>query len=112
MRPGKEQPHHEVLQVRISYRAITRYSGIQSPNAVRKALLELSELGFLRLPDPAVPRLLADRATATYTLTPLSNELQELAQASARQSQQEIAAEVELRARKRRERMRKLREEK
>jgi hypothetical protein len=108
----KEQPHHEVLQVRISYRAITRHSGIQSPNAVRKALLELSELGFLRLPDPAVPRLLADRATATYTLTPLSNELQELAQASARQSQQEIAAEVELRARKRRERMRKLREEK
>jgi hypothetical protein len=48
------------------------------------------------------------RDTAEYKLTPCSNALWEMAQAVAGQSQQEIAAEVELRARKRSERIRAL----
>jgi hypothetical protein len=101
----KEQQHREILTVRISYRGITRYSGIQSPNAIRKALLELADLKFLRLPEPARSPLLTDHTAATYTLAPLSDELWELANARALQTQQEITAEIDLRGRKRRARV-------
>jgi hypothetical protein len=101
----KEQPHHEEMTVQISYRGITRTSGVSSPNAIRKALVELSEIGFLVLPERS--RLMSlERGTATYRLTPWSNALWEFAQTVARQAKQEIEAEVELRAQKRRERLR------
>jgi transposase-like protein len=99
----KQEPHHEVLRVRISYGAIARSSGIGSPNAIRKALVELSELGLLEFLDKT-PRVALERGPAKYALTPNSDALYELAQTVASQNQQEIAVEVELRARMRRDR--------
>jgi hypothetical protein len=101
----KQETGRHILRVRISYGAIARSSGIGSPNAIRKALVELSELGLLQLPNKA-PRAALERGTATYLLTPDSDALYELAQTVARQHQQEIDAEVDLRARLRSERMR------
>lgn len=94
--------------VQISYLAITRYSGVQSPTAIRRALVALSEIGFVRLPEAA--RRSPDRQAATYTVTPNSDHLWELAQAFASQSKAEIAVERELRNRQRKERIRSLKE--
>jgi hypothetical protein len=95
----------DVLTVRISYRAIARFSGISSHNAIRSALVALKEAGFLRLPQDSARRS-PDRLSARYEITPYSDELWELAQAAARQQQQEITAEIELRERERKERIR------
>ena len=98
-------PCDEESTIRISYAGITRYSGIRSPNSIRKALVALSEIGFIKLPKTASRRT-PERASALYTLTPFSNQLWELAQAFARQTQVEIATEIELRDRLRKERIR------
>ncbi len=101
----KESPLDETLRVQMAYRTLARFSGVQSHNAIRKGLLELGEVGFLRLPNCARSTSL-NRRSATNTVTPNSHQLWELAQTTARQTQQESAAEVELRKRQRNERMR------
>jgi hypothetical protein len=63
----------DVLTVTISYRAISRFSGITSPNAIRSALVALGEAGFLKLP-PGPARRTPDRLSATYQLTPYSDD--------------------------------------
>jgi hypothetical protein len=93
-----------VFDVQIAYRRISRFSGIQSPNAIRKGLMELSEVGFLVLPGGPVHRS-PDRQSGAYVVTPNSDQLWELAQMVARQQQQEIAAEIELRKRDRNARL-------
>jgi hypothetical protein len=95
----------DAMHVQMAYRTIVRFSGVQSHNAVRKALVELSEVGFLVLQSGKPPRTI-DRQPATYIVTPNSDQLWELAQAVARQTREEIAAEVELRRRQRNERLR------
>jgi len=101
----KEKPLDETLRVKMAYRTLARYSGVQSHNAIRKGLVELAEVGFLILPAGTATASL-DRQSATYIVTPNSQTLWELAQTTARQTQQEIAAEVELRKRQRNERLR------
>ncbi len=101
----KEHALNETLRVRMAYRSLARYSGVRSHNAIRKALLELNEVGFLRLQSTA-PALSLNRQSATYIVTPNSDCLWELAQTAAEQTKQEIAAEVELRKRQRNERLR------
>jgi hypothetical protein len=101
----KGGPLDEALRVQMAYRALARFSGVQSHNAIRKGLVELGEVGFLVLPSDAPSRSL-NRQPATYIVTPNSRELWDLAQTTARQTQQEIAAEVELRRRQRAERLR------
>jgi hypothetical protein len=104
----KEEPHHEVFKAQISYQTIMRYSGLTSPNAVHKGLVELSEIDFLTLPVRGRREAL-ERGTNTYVVKPYSDILWELAQTAACHIRQEIEAEVELRARLRRERIRLLR---
>jgi hypothetical protein len=101
----KGGPLDEALRVQMAYRTLARYSGVQSHNAIRKGLVELNEIGFLILP-PGAPSRCLDRQSGTYIVTPNSRELWELAQTRARQTQQEIAVEVELRRRQRTERLR------
>jgi hypothetical protein len=101
----KERLLDETLRVKMAYRTLARYSGVQSHNAIRKGLVELAEVGFLILP-PAGAAASIDRQTAAYTVTPNSQALWELAQTTARQTQQEIDAEIELRKRQRAERLR------
>lgn len=100
----KQRASDAELTVQISYLGISRYSGVRSPTAIRKALVALSEVGFLRLPETAGRRS-PERKSATYTVTPNSDELWELAQAVAAQMKEEIAAERELRARLKKEKV-------
>jgi hypothetical protein len=107
----KQQPSDDKSTVKISYLGMARYSGVRSPNSIRKALVALSEVSFLELPESAARRS-PDRQTATYSMTPDSDQLWELAQAFAKQTQMEIAAEKELRARLRKEKIRSFKGEK
>jgi len=102
---SKESPASERMTVQVSYVGITRMSGITSPNAIHRALLALSETGLMVPPAGRKPGRLVQE-TASYTLTPYSQELLDMAQAVAQQANDEIAAGVELRARLRKERVR------
>jgi len=95
--------------IQMSYQAMMRYSGIASPNAIRKALGELAEIGFLEIPDAGLCRS-PQRSASHYIVTPNSDGLIELAQTFAAQMKTEIADERELRARLRREKTRRWRE--
>jgi hypothetical protein len=101
----RKEPTDQEFSIRISYGGITRYSGISSPNAIHKALLELGEIGFLRFPE-AGRRRSPENPASLYVVTPNSNELNELAQALSAQMKTEIAAERELRRRQRTEKTR------
>jgi hypothetical protein len=101
----KQEPADQEFLIRISYRGISRHSGVSSPNAIRKALVELGEIGFLRFPD-AGQRCSPGRPASTYIVTPNSGELYDLAQAFSTQVKTEIAAERELRTNLRREKTR------
>jgi len=101
----KQETTDQEFSIRISYRGITRYSGVRSPNAIRKALIELSEIAFLKFPQAGIRRG-PDRPASEYIVTPNSDELYELAQAFSAQMKTEIAAERELRGRLRREKTR------
>jgi hypothetical protein len=105
----KEKPTDEKLWLQISYAGIARYSGIRSPNAIRSALVELGELGFLEFPE-ACFRQSPARQASEYIVTPNSDQLMESAHAFAIQMKNEIAAERELRAQLRREKTRAWRE--
>lgn len=100
-----ERPGGERLTAQLSYRGITQMSGIKSPNAIRRALVELSEIGLMLAPTGRARGKLVQE-TAFYTLTPYSDELLEMAQATAQQARDEIAAGMELRSRLRKERVR------
>jgi hypothetical protein len=91
--------------LRMSYVAICRFSGLRSPNAIRKALLELGELGFVRLPESGL-RQHPSRQPSLYIVTPDSDELYEAANAFAARQRVEIEAERELRSRLRTDRIR------
>jgi hypothetical protein len=101
----KDEPTAHEFSIRISYAGISRYSGVRSPNAIRKALMELGEIGFLKFPEAGLRRTPA-RTAAKYIVTPNSDELYELAQAFSAQMLTEIAAARELRTRLRSEKTR------
>ena len=84
---------------------IARYSGVRSPNAIRKALIELGEIGFLKFPEAGLRRG-PDQPASAYIVMPNSDELYELAQAFSARMKTEIAAERELRRRLRSEKTR------
>jgi DNA-binding HxlR family transcriptional regulator len=93
--------------VKVSYRAIGRYSGVTSPNAIARAIRELQEIGWLK-------RLVNEHTgpvaeTGSYILTPQSDDLTELANAKARQMKDEIEAERQGRKELREARRRSLR---
>ena len=104
----RREPAHEELALQISYVGIARFSGVRSHRAIRKALIELGEIGFLGMPSAGLRRS-PNRTSSHYILTPLSDELWESCNAFAAQVRTEIAAEKELRKRARELRVRKLR---
>lgn len=103
----KEETTDQHSSIRISYVALSRYSGIKSPNAVRKALSELEEIGFIILPESGFGRS-PQRRASLYLITPNSETLVELAHAFANQMRVEITAEREIRKRLRQDRIRAL----
>jgi len=65
------EPADEELSLQISYIGIARFSGVKSHRAIRHALVELSEIGFLRMPCAGLRRS-PERASAQYIVTPCS----------------------------------------
>jgi hypothetical protein len=94
----KKEPTAQETMIRISYTGTSRYSGASSSNSIRKGLIALCEIGFLRCPEAGL-RLSPQRGAASYIVTPNSDELHELAQTFSKQMKSEIAAERELRNR-------------
>lgn len=86
------------LSARLSYRTLSRYSGVASPNAIKKALQELQEIGWLSItPGSRKPCSGPVREVSIYVLTPRSDELLELANANFAQQRAEIEIERKLR---------------
>jgi hypothetical protein len=96
---------------KLSYRAITRYSGIKSSNAISKALAQLEEIGWLEKASGSKRRNGVIQETTTLILTPGSDLLQELANQNAACMKDEIEREREARKDARQERSKKGRPE-
>ena len=103
--PGKPRP-----PLIISYRAISRYTGLVSHSSIANAIEQLEEIGWLarrrseQLGGPFRP-------VSRYLLTPESDSLRELANVTVKQQRDEIQAEKELRRQIRSERFRLLRQQ-
>jgi DNA-binding HxlR family transcriptional regulator len=103
------EPSKNTGEVRLSYRAISRYSGVASPNAIADAIRELEEIGWLkRKKDPQrAPNSL--RVVNTYLLTPQADSVTELAEAHWKQTKEAIEGERAIRKLRRAERQTALR---
>lgn len=86
--------------VNISYRGISRYSGVSSPNAINRAIKELTEIGWLKCVSKKNLSAELRRPTGKYVITQYSDQLTENANFSYTQQRDEIAAERELRSRR------------
>jgi len=95
------------LSAQLSYRTLSRYSGVASPNAIKKAVQELQEIAWLSVSiGPRKPGSGPVREVSTYLLTPRSDELLELANANFAQQREEIEMERKLRKEARAQRSR------
>jgi hypothetical protein len=71
-------PETRSLSAHLSYRALSRFSGVVSPNAIKKAIRELQEIGWLSVAvGSRKPCSGPVRETSLYLLTPRSDELLE-----------------------------------
>jgi hypothetical protein len=96
---AEQEPGKQTQSVTISYRALMRYSGVGSPNAISAALRELEKIQWISvLAGGREPGSGPVRATSTYLLTPRSDELMELANANYEQMRDEIATQRALQA--------------
>ena len=87
------------LRARLSYRALSRYSGIVSPNAIKKAIEELQQIGWLSaVASPRTADSAPMRETAVYLIAPRSDDLVELANAQYAQQRSEVEIERKIRA--------------
>ena len=93
------EPLKQTFQVTISYRAISRYSGIASQRVIAGALRELQELHWLvALPGQRTQGSGPVRDVSSYLITAGSDELRELANANFAKHKTDIEAERTLRA--------------
>jgi DNA-binding HxlR family transcriptional regulator len=107
---GEREEGSTTYRLKMSYRAISRYGGIKSHNAIIKAIRELEEIHWLeRLPSKSNSAI---QPVRVYRLTPESDELMEAANAMAKQMRGEIETEREIRAQKKEERRRQLAQQK
>ena len=96
---AERDPETQALSIKISYRALGRYSGTSSPNSIAAALRELQEIDWLSiLPGRRENATAPVRNTSVYVLTPRSDELLALAQFNYAQMRAEIKMEKKLRA--------------
>jgi hypothetical protein len=93
-----------VYDVTVRYAGLQRYTGMGSPASVSKALKEAQAIGWLQEPQAKRNHGPGQRAGHSV-LTPYSDELRELANATAAEVPEEIAAQKELRQAKRNQRI-------
>ena len=98
----------QTFMVRLSYRAIQRYSGVSSFGTIRKALQHLGDLEWLKTVSQQNTAARPLRDVNTYILTPYSDALMELANATAAATRATIEQERELRKQQRKIRRRAL----
>jgi len=96
---------HQTFRVKISNRALMRYSGVKSFSSVVKAIGQLEEIRWLEIQPDEPSQGAVVRNANTYVLTPFSDSLMELAQATVRQVKADVEAERELRKCQRRARV-------
>lgn len=97
----RADPRKRTRTLRLSYRAMQRYTGVGSPRAIAKALAELEEVGWLqKAKRPAAGPV---GQTASYVLTPFSDQVQQLANSTAADLKTDIRIERELRAERKRQ---------
>ena len=102
-----EGEHAASWEREISYRALARYSGLKSDASVSKGLQELEFMGWLRRKQPRPRKTNSPiRETATYIVTPFSDSVRELANATAADLRAAIEEERQMRAEKRAQRTR------
>lgn len=101
----REDAGKGALTLKMSYRALERYGGIASPNAVANAIRQLEEIGWLyRCPGAPEPGAGPTRTVSHFVITPKSDEIMELANFHRAQMRAEIEAERDLRLRAKRKR--------
>jgi len=94
-------------ELEISYRGLAQYSGLKSDASVSKGLKELQRIGWLQRQRRRTGRSRGPvRETATYTVTPYSDAVRELANATAADLRAAIEEERQMRAEKRAQRTR------
>ena len=99
---AERQPKKQNYSIQISYRALMRYSGIASPNAVADALGELQNINWLSaMPGQREPGSAPVRKASTYVLTPRSEDLLELADDNFARMRSDVTTERQLRAEER-----------
>jgi hypothetical protein len=94
----------DTFNVKISDRALMRYSGVKSFSSLGKAKRQLEEIEWLECLADEFKAGEVLRSVSTYGLTPYSDGLMELANEMAAQNRQEVAAEREMRRQQRRAR--------
>lgn len=90
-------------RIKISYRALMRYSGMTSPNSISKALNELIEIGWLERKHASGGLI---RPTGDYEITSHSDALCEIVHSEVAEFRETIAREREAREMIRKTRMR------
>ena len=100
-----EGQRDESWELEISYRALARYSGLKSDASVSKGLKDLAGIGWLQRQRHRTGRNRGPvRETATYIVTPYSDSVRELANATAADMRAAIDEERQMRAEKRAQR--------
>jgi len=89
------------LEVRISYRAIQRYSGVSSFETISTALQQLTELEWLKKLPQANTGTTVLRDVNIYVLTPYSDAVMEMANSMAAAFRAMVEQERELRRQQR-----------
>jgi hypothetical protein len=108
-----EGQRDESWELEISYRALARYSGLKSDASVSKGLNDLAGIGWLQRQRRRTGRSRGPvRETATYIVTPFSDAVRELANATAADLRAAIDEERQMRAEKRAQRTREWRQAK
>ena len=87
----------------ISYRALMRYSGLKSPNAVRKGIEELKVIGWMLGGSEATGSV---RTTGSYVILPFAEPMIDLGHSLAKEEQVLIEHERQQSKRRRQERER------
>lgn len=102
---GKKESDDPEPVIQLSYRAMTRYSGVISPNEISEALDALAAMGWLERLGHEYRGNSPIRKAARYKLMPLSYKVRELADLTAPQFGKKIDREKRARLRATQERV-------
>jgi hypothetical protein len=92
---------NQTARVHMSYRGLRRFTGLNSDASVRKGILALEQMGWLRREGARRETGSIIRTAGTYVLTPWSDGVMALGNSLMREEREAIECERELRKRAR-----------